>query len=1598
MKLFSLIVTFGLACYASFSQTTAIPDSNFEQTLINQGIDTNGLNGNILNTEAQAVTSLNLGDNGILDITGIQAFFNITDLNLGANQIANVNLSGLTQLLSLRIESNDVLASLNVSQSSLLETVYMASIPSLPGMPPVSVMDFSQNTNLTSIEIRWFNDVANFIMPVTNTLTTVNIRALGDATLDFSALDNLEDLQIRGSSVSTAITLPNVYTNLRFLNLTSINIPTIDISNYVNLERIYFLGTYVENLLLPNSTTLVDVYILLHNLQVPLDFSVIPNVTDIDISSNQTTPLVVDLTQNFLLEDLDLSNNDLLTLDISQNSVLEELNVSSNNLTALDVTQNPLLVRINANFNQLPSIDLTQNSQLEYLNLRNNVLPSLDVTQNTNLRSIDISNNLFTGTGLDLTQNANLNSINAAFNQIASLDISQNAVLSNLILNNNLFSGTDIMDQFYTIRANNNGIFGANLILSHNRLTGNMPDFASLIALNLGTPIGFSLAFDNNYFEFGHFENQHASFINFENTFGPPPYWDTFPNMRDYWYAPQAKVDTIDTLTVNAGDPLTLTTACAGTQNHYVWFKNGVPIPGAPDAASFTIPAVTSCDAAVYHAEIRSDLVPFENTNPPGTDNKNLLLVRNDITVIVTAPVESCVNILSPINGSIGVPVNETFLWESHAGACGYFVSIGTTPGGTDILNAVDVGNVTSYNLGSNLPANTVIYITVTPYFSSGVVLYCNEISFTTSSTVNPTTCTALSTPASGAINVPVTTTLSWLPSPYATGYILSMGSTPGGTDIVNALDLGDTTVYNPPSNLPVGSVIYVTISPYNSLGVTNTCIEENFTTEGLTPNCTQLLVPSNGSTDVLVGTNLSWDAVATATGYMLTVGTTPGGSELVNSLDVGATTTYNFTSNLPENTTIYVSITPYNAAGSAVGCTEESFTTQLLAPNCTQLLVPSNGSTDVLVGTNLSWDAVATATGYMVTVGTTPGGSELVNSLDVGATTTYNFTSDLPENTTIYASITPYNAAGSAVGCTEESFTTQLLAPNCTQLLAPSNGSTNVLVGTNLSWDAVATATGYMVTVGTTPGGSELVNSLDVGATTTYNFTSDLPENTTIYVSITPYNAAGSAVGCTEESFTTQILVPNCTQLLAPSNGSTDVLVGTNLSWDAVATATGYMLTVGTTTGGSELVNSLDVGATTTYNFTSDLPENTTIYVSITPYNAAGSAVGCTEESFTTQILVPNCTQLLAPSNGSTDVLVGTNLSWDAVATATGYMLTVGTTPGGSELVNSLDVGATTTYNFTNNLPENTTIYVSITPYNAAGSAVGCTEELFTTQLLVPNCTQLLAPSNGSTDVLVGTNLSWNAVTTATGYMLTVGTTPGGSELVTSLDVGATTTYNFTSNLPENTTIYVRITPYNAAGSAVGCVEESFTTQLFIPNCPFLVSPQANAQNVMENAPLVWTPVSNATGYLVSVGTSVGSSNLIFNEDVGLSTTFYPTSNWPEGETLYISITPYNETGSNTACLNLQITIREQNLKTPLFFTPNGDGQNDTWFVSDTKNQIKRISIFNRYGTLIKQLNHRSERWDGTYKGQPAPTSDYWYLIELHSGKQVTGHFTLKR
>ena len=82
-----------------------------------------------------------------------------------------------------------------------------------------------------------------------------------------------------------------------------------------------------------------------------------------------------------------------------------------------------------------------------------------------------------------------------------------------------------------------------------------------------------------------------------------------------------------------------------------------------------------------------------------------------------------------------------------------------------------------------------------------------------------------------------------------------------------------------------------------------------------------------------------------------------------------------------------------------------------------------------------------------------------------------------------------------------------------------------------------------------------------------------------------------------------------------------------------------------------------------------------------------------------------------------------------------------------------------------------------------------------------------------------------------------------------------------------------------------------------------------------------------------------------------------------------------------------------------PRFFTPNGDGYNDDWKIRNLELFPKAvITIFNRYGKLLLELNTLNPSWNGTYLKNELAADDYWFQLNFGDGKIIKGHFSLKR
>jgi Secretion system C-terminal sorting domain len=154
-----------LASLSSFAQYTAIPDINFENKLIVLGIDSGLPDGQVLTSQINTITSLDVANSTIADLTGIQGFINLIDLNCNSNQLNNLDVSKNVVLTNLACKSNQI-NSLNVSKNVVLTNLACKS-------NQLSSLDVSQNVTLTSLDCS-FNKLINLDVSKNVALTSLD--------------------------------------------------------------------------------------------------------------------------------------------------------------------------------------------------------------------------------------------------------------------------------------------------------------------------------------------------------------------------------------------------------------------------------------------------------------------------------------------------------------------------------------------------------------------------------------------------------------------------------------------------------------------------------------------------------------------------------------------------------------------------------------------------------------------------------------------------------------------------------------------------------------------------------------------------------------------------------------------------------------------------------------------------------------------------------------------------------------------------------------------------------------------------------------------------------------------------------------------------------------------------------------------------------------------------------------------------------------------------------------------------------------------------------------------------------------------------------
>jgi hypothetical protein len=152
------------------------------------------------------------------------------------------------------------------------------------------------------------------------------------------------------------------------------------------------------------------------------------------------------------------------------------------------------------------------------------------------------------------------------------------------------------------------------------------------------------------------------------------------------------------------------------------------------DTNTCTIIPATNLGALSAGNDFQARFVTNLTNIAPQNFSTYVILDNISITQVATTPPNCNSPLISPLDGSVGTDLNDTITWQAATGIpTGYYVSIGTTSGGTEILNAASTNN-TSYSLsGLGLTYATEYFVNIIPYNGFGpATIGCTEQTFTT--------------------------------------------------------------------------------------------------------------------------------------------------------------------------------------------------------------------------------------------------------------------------------------------------------------------------------------------------------------------------------------------------------------------------------------------------------------------------------------------------------------------------------------------------------------------------------------------------------------------------------------------------------------------------------------------------------------------------------------------------------------------------------------------------------------------------------------------------------------------------------------------------
>lgn len=649
------------------------------------------------------------------------------------------------------------------------------------------------------------------------------------------------------------------------------------------------------------------------------------------------------------------------------------------------------------------------------------------------------------------------------------------------------------------------------------------------------------------------------------------------------------------------------------------------------------------------------------------------------------------------------------------------------------------------------------------------------------------------------------------------------------------------------------------------------------FATEFQSPT---LNSPVSGAEDIILQALLQWTSNDGNTKFDLQLSTNSDfsgseGVDLWTYSDIVAES-YQLTSDLPSDSTIYWHARPVTATVNGPWSTVDNFKTSFGVPGSPSLNNPSDTETDVSLTELLTWADSGGAVSYDLFVdenNSFPNPAIVINL----ASEQYRLSSTIVDNnTTYYWKVVAKNSSGTTDSAIRSFTTIDVATPEKPILSSPTDGFTTESNQPTLSWQSVESATHYHIQLSDVSNFSNIIEEEFSNTATYYKVISELDISASYYWRVRAINeTVGGSWSDSSDFKTPDGWAPGLPQWIYPLHNATNIPVTPTFEWSDTANTVSWELEVAEDISYERIIIGVGIpvagGPTYTVGNAQSLNYNDWYFARVRSANQFGNSSWVRIAFKTEDTLEETPPVITYPTDGETDVPLTFKATWDFTETdllGVTYNLQVST----SSYFHNLVVNETGIQGKEHwvTIPQTNYIFFirvqAVTGLGISGwSVIHRFERINAT---IPSTPVIIRPLTGTTDVDIPTFIDWHGNSYNTEwYQLQIATDFNFASDDVVFNQTEIELQNFiVEGLEYNTLYYVRVRGFNQfydGGYGDWSFWQSFTTNNDVfPGQVTLIKPKDNAVNVPVTPEFAWTESEYALSYTLEVSLDTDFDN----------------------------------------------------------------------------------------------------------------------------------------